>query len=94
MPTHVRLATLLAAGSLAVTGLAAMAPASIAGSIYDNCTSYHVRFPHGVGRVSAQDHTSGTPVTNFKRSNRLYHRAMLHNNDLDRDGDHIACEKA
>jgi hypothetical protein len=32
---------------------------------------------------------SGTPVTNFKRSTRLY----LQNRGLDRDKDGIACEK-
>jgi hypothetical protein len=47
-------------------------------------------YPHGVGRVGARDHSSGTPVTNFKRSNTLY-RANSH---LDRDGDGVACEKA
>jgi hypothetical protein len=55
------------------------------------CTSY---WPHGVGRKHAHDHTSGTPVTNFKRSNRIYANAMDHNPDLDRDNDKIACEAA
>jgi len=36
-----------------------------------------------------RDHTSGTPVTNFRRSNRLYRQ----NRGLDRDKDGIACEK-
>jgi hypothetical protein len=45
--------------------------------------------PHGVGRYGARDHTSGTPVTNFRRSNRLYRQ----NRGLDRDKDGIACEK-
>jgi Excalibur calcium-binding domain len=40
-------------------------------------------------KKSARDHTSGTPVTNFKRSAKLYRQ----NKGLDRDGDHIACEK-
>jgi hypothetical protein len=64
------------------------------GGLFDNCTNYNNRYPHGVGRRHAHDHTSGTPVTNFLRSNVKYHRAMVHNSDLDRDGDHIACEKA
>ena len=46
-------------------------------------------YPHGVGRYGARDHTSGTPVTNFRRSNRLYRQ----NKGLDRDKDGIACEK-
>ena len=43
------------------------------------------------GRFGARDHTrSGTnPVTNFRRSTRLY----LQNRGLDRDKDGIACEK-
>jgi Excalibur calcium-binding domain len=41
------------------------------------------------GRRGARDHTSGTPVTNFERSNRLYRQ----NSHLDRDKDGIACEK-
>jgi hypothetical protein len=48
------------------------------------------RFPHGVGRFGAHDHTSsGDPVTDFRRSNRMY----LANRGLDRDKDGIACEK-
>jgi hypothetical protein len=42
----------------------------------------------------ASDHTSGTPVTNFKRSTKLYKLAMSYNRGLDRDKDGIACEKA
>ena len=45
-------------------------------------------------RRHAHDHTTGTPVTNFLHSNRKYRIAMNHNRDLDRDRDHIACEKA
>jgi hypothetical protein len=51
------------------------------------------RFPHGVGRVGAHDRTSGIPVTNFRRSNRLYREAMRYHPGLDRDKDGIACEK-
>jgi hypothetical protein len=29
-------------------------------------------YTHGVGRNNAHDKTSGTPVTNFKHSTRLY----------------------
>ena len=64
-----------------------------ASSTWKNCTSVHKKYPHGVGRRSAHDHvTSGTPVTNFKHSNRLYRIAMNHNKGLDRDHDKIACE--
>jgi hypothetical protein len=57
-------------------------------------TNFNNKYPHGVGRRGAHDQTSGTPVTNFKRSTRIYKRAINHNSDLDRDRDGIACEKA
>ena len=60
---------------------------------YKNCTNLNKRFPHGVGRVNARDKTSGTPVTTFRRSNRLYRAATSYNRGLDRDKDGIACEK-
>jgi hypothetical protein len=60
---------------------------------FKNCTKLQKRWPHGVGRKHARDKTSGTPVTTFKRSNKLYKKAMRYNRDLDRDKDKIACEK-
>jgi hypothetical protein len=54
-----------------------------------NCTALHKRYPHGVGKVGARDKTMGTPVTTFKRSNRLYSL----NKGLDRDKDGFAREK-
>jgi hypothetical protein len=60
---------------------------------WDNCTGANERYPHGVGRVGARDKTKGTPVTNFRRSNKIYRAAMRVNEDLDRDKDGIACEK-
>ena len=45
---------------------------------------------YGVGKPGAHDKTSGTPVTNFKKSKALYKA----NSGSDRDGDGIACEKA
>jgi hypothetical protein len=62
--------------------------------LWKNCTNVNKRYPHGVGKVGARDKTSGTPVTNFKRSGRLYRLAMSYNKGLDRDKDGIACEKA
>jgi hypothetical protein len=85
--------TVLAIGSMAAIGLAAPASAH-PNSWYKNCTNFNRHYPHGVGRLHAHDHTSGTPVTDFKRSNKLYATAMRHNSDLDRDKDHIACERA
>jgi hypothetical protein len=64
-------------------------------SIWNNCTSVHTRYAHGVGRLNARDHTrSGTGgVTTFKRSTRLYNNAMRYNSGLDGDKDGVACEK-
>ena len=60
---------------------------------WKNCTAVNKRYPHGVGRNHAHDHTSGVPVTNFKHSTRLYKIAMHYNKGLDRDRDGIACEQ-
>jgi len=46
---------------------------------WKNCTNVHKRYPHGVGRLHAHDRTSGTPVTNFYRSTRLYNIAISYN---------------
>ena len=62
--------------------------------LYKNCTNLNKRYPHGVGRLAARDKTSGVPVTNFKRSTRLYLIAMSWNKGLDRDKDGIACERS
>ena len=83
---------LVAAGAIAV----GIAPAPATGgtaSLWKNCTSVHTKYTHGVGKLHARDKTSGTPVTTFKRSTRLYNIAMSQNSDLDRDRDGIACEK-
>ena len=61
---------------------------------WQNCTTVNKRLPHGVGRATARDKTSGTPVTNFRRDTALYNTAMRANAGLDRDKDGIACEKA
>ena len=68
----------------------AATPAALTSVRYPRCSALNRRYPHGVGRVGARDHTSGTPVTTFKRSNTIY-RANRH---LDRDKDGVACEKA
>jgi hypothetical protein len=70
--------------------------ASASGAVparYKNCTAVNKVYPHGVGRLLARDKTSGEPVTNFKRSTRLYLLAMSYNKQLDGDKDGIACEK-
>lgn len=50
---------------------------------------------HGVGRLLARDKVrpGNEPVTNFKRSNRIFTIAMSYNRGLDRDKDRIACER-
>lgn len=60
---------------------------------WQRCSHVNAKYPHGVGRRFAHDHTSGTPVTNFYRSTRLYLIAMSYNKRLDADKDGIACEK-
>jgi hypothetical protein len=78
-----------------IVGTACLVPAASASATatlaheFANCTDMNKTYPHGVGRKYAHDHTSGTPVTNFKRSNALY----AANKKSDRDGDHVACEK-
>jgi hypothetical protein len=62
--------------------------------IHDNCTNLNKKWPHGVGARNARDQTSGTPVTSFRRSNKLYWAAENHNSTLDADNDRIACERA
>jgi hypothetical protein len=62
--------------------------------LYKNCTALNKKYSHGLGRARARDKTSGTPVTNFKRSTKLYNLAMSHNRRLDGDKDGIACERA
>ncbi len=62
--------------------------------LFDNCTQFNKRYPHGVGKANARDRTkSGDPVTTFKRSTSLYLKAIRANSDLDRDKDGVACEK-
>jgi len=60
--------------------------------LYKTCTALNAKYPHGVGRAGATDHTTGEPVTTFKRSTRLYKIATSYNKGLDRDRDGVACE--
>jgi Excalibur calcium-binding domain len=86
----VRAVKLIAVAAVSA-GLALGASSAGASASFQNCKALNSVYRHGVGRVGAHDHTrSGTnPVTNFKRSNRLYRL----NRGLDRDRDGIACEK-
>jgi len=87
-----RSAAPFAAVALALGALASPAGAS-APAPWKNCTAVNKKYPHGVGRAGAHDKTSGTPVTTFKRSTRLYNLAMKYNRGLDRDKDGVICEK-
>lgn len=90
MTTRLAILAALLASSLAP---AASAHTSTIPARWKNCTTVNHRYPHGVGKLHAHDATSGTPVTNFKRSTSLYNQAMSYNRSLDRDHDGIACEK-
>jgi Excalibur calcium-binding domain len=92
-PLAVAAAVVLAAPANAVLDPAAPSMRVAIPPLYKNCTNLNKRYPHGLGRRLARDHTSGTPVRNFYRSTRLYNVAMSHNRGLDRDKDGIACEK-
>jgi hypothetical protein len=88
-----------AAGGIAVAALvvspvvsAPTAQAAVPAK-YKNCTALHKYYKHGVGKAGAKDRTSGKPVTNFKRSTKIYKVAIKANKGLDRDRDGIACEK-
>jgi hypothetical protein len=64
-------------------------------SLYRSCAHLNSRYPHGIGKVGAHDHTTGAPpVTTFRRSNQLFALAMSYNRGLDRDHDGVACEEA
>lgn len=63
-------------------------------SWFTNCTQLRRHWPHGVGKKHAHDHTTGTPVTNFKHDTKLYKHAIKINSGLDADKDGIACEEA
>jgi len=87
-------ALLLAApASATIGGATAPAAGELIPRLYKNCTNFNKRYPHGVGRLSGRDRTSGTPVTTFKRSTLIYTQAMRYNRGLDRDKDGVACEK-
>jgi hypothetical protein len=47
--------------------------------LYKNRTNFNKRYPHGLGKLTARDKTSGTPVTNVRRSTRTYNTAMRWN---------------
>jgi hypothetical protein len=94
-----RTLAVVATGVLVATGLSLSTPAEATARHFRSCAALNAVYPHGVGLSGARDHTSGTPVTTFKRSDALYRANNGPRNvstgeyDLDRDNDHIACEK-
>jgi hypothetical protein len=93
MKFQLTIASAVLAGAMVWGGPPFASAASAVPAPWKNCTQVNKRYPHGLGKVGARDKTSGTPVTNFKRSNLLYKTAMRYNRGLDRDKDGIACEK-
>jgi hypothetical protein len=91
-PSSTKRITVLLVVSIAIACVAGTTQAATP-ALYKNCTNLNKRYPHGLGRLGVRDKTSGQPVTNFKRSTRLYRIAMSYNKGLDRDKDGIACEK-
>lgn len=71
----------------------ARSPNETVPSQWKNCAAVNKRYPHGIGRAGAHDKTTGTPVTDFKRSTKLYKQAIKANSRLDGDRDGIVCEK-
>jgi hypothetical protein len=94
MTTRLVAAVMAAAALTAGSAIASPAAVTAMPALYKNCTNLNKKYPHGLGKVGARDRTSGTPVTNFARSTRLYNVARSYNRGLDRDRDGIACEKA
>src|SRR3954471_21910973 len=92
MLSRKRIAPAVALGLLAVGPAEATAANATMSPWWKNCTELTKKYPHGIGKFGARDHTTGTPVTNFRRSNSLYELATMHNRGLDRDQDGIACE--
>jgi hypothetical protein len=95
------IATAITVGIGAAGAVVGRAPAATGSAaipyLWQNCTHLHSKYRHGVGKAGAHDRTTGTPVTTFYRSTRLYNLAMSYNTargyNLDRDHDGIACEK-
>jgi len=88
-----RISAAVAAIALALVATTAAPATATVPAKWKNCTTVNKTYKHGVGKATAHDKTSGTPVTTFKRSNTLYAQAMKANKGLDRDKDGIACEK-
>jgi Excalibur calcium-binding domain len=94
-----RTLAVVAVAVLVSTGVTLSSPADAAARHFSTCAGLNRVYPHGVGLSGARDHTSGTPVTSFKRSGPLYRANNGPRNrstgeyDLDRDNDHVACEK-
>lgn len=87
------LALAIALGAAPLMGSASassLAPAATKPFRYSSCAKLHVRFPHGVGKPGAVDHSAASRRTTTFTRNKAWYTA---NKGLDRDHDGIACEK-
>jgi hypothetical protein len=97
MPSPVRTATTAAACLLLTAGLFGGAPAQAAqptptGATPSNCTQLNKKYPHGISNrhfTKRQWIKKGATAKGAYRP-RLYRKVA---SNLDRDKDHIACEK-
>jgi hypothetical protein len=92
--SRIRLVSLLLAIGVIASGVGSVTAKATIPPPWKKCALVNAKYPHGVGKVGARDHTTGSPVNNFKRSNALYAKAMSFNKSLDRDKDGIACENS
>ena len=89
-----RIAALVCASAVVLGAIAG--PAAAIPAPWKRCSTVNKLYPHGVGKLGARDHVAAGAehVTNFKRSTRIYNKAMSFNRGLGRDHDGIACEKS
>jgi hypothetical protein len=76
---------------VAAPGLGLASADAVGAKKFSNCASLNKVYKHGVGKKGARDRvTSGKPVTNFTRNNKVYKQ---NKSGRDRDKDGVACEK-
>jgi hypothetical protein len=87
--------SLAAVAAVTFTGFGGVATNAEAAAKYKfaNCAALNKVYPHGVGKATAKDKTSGKRVTTFKKDTKLYKKIIANRSGLDRDKDGIACEK-
>lgn len=99
-----KIISLTAAIFLITAGIGTSVPieADAASGIYKNCTTFNKQYQKGVAKSSKTKNKviSRTNKVSYKAlskgtkiSSQIYKKAMINNNDLDRDKDGIACER-